>query len=183
MKKKFMILSLAIVSVFGFNALAQTTNDCTSTNTQCTNNNGPQDKCCRPTNIEEIAFEGILLTPEQQGAVEQLKAQRKEQRQQMRAQQAAADSTRTATCMEAHREARREYLKQMQAILTPEQYITYLENIVVAQPQDGKAKMDGKGRPGQGPKMDKAGKGPKPQKMDKAVKDANDQASKANTDR
>ncbi|MDE6308733.1 MAG: hypothetical protein K2L81_00920, partial [Muribaculaceae bacterium] len=69
MKKKFMILSLAMASAFGFNAFAQCPNECND-NSECVAGargpQGPQDKRYRPTNMEEIAFEGILLTPEQQ---------------------------------------------------------------------------------------------------------------------
>lgn len=150
-----MTLSLAMVSVFGFTTFAQNPNTCTDpecVTAQCNQPNGPKDKRYRPTCIEEIAFEGILLTPEQQNAVNQVKANRKAQREQARAKQAAADSTRKAECLAARQQAKREYLKQIQSILTPEQYITFLENIAVAQPQNGKA-------PKGGPKAFKGQKG------------------------
>ncbi|MDE6321310.1 MAG: hypothetical protein K2L93_03335, partial [Muribaculaceae bacterium] len=142
MKKKFMILSLAMASAFGFNAFAQCPNECND-NSECVAGargpQGPQDKRYRPTNMEEIAFEGILLTPEQQTAVNQLKADTKAKREQAKAQRAADEANRKAECMAARQEAKREYLKQLQSILTPEQYITYLENVVVASPQGDKA--------------------------------------------
>lgn len=176
MKKKFMVLSLAMASIFGFSAFAQCPGECpdaSAENAQCVGARGPQgpqDKRYRPTNIEEIAFEGILLTPEQQASVNQLKADTKAKYEQSKAQQAAIDANRKAERMQARQAAKREYLKQLQAILTPEQYITYLENVVVAQPQGGKAaQLDGKARHGQKPNR---------QMMDKAKKDRKDKKDK-----
>lgn len=160
MKKKFMILSLAAASLFGFNAMAQNDNNCDDPRNcpkQCDQPNAPFDKMYRPTSIEEMAFEGILLTPEQQAAVDKVKADRKALREQARAQ----EQTEKANRMEARQKAKRDYLKQMQAILTPDQYVTFLENIVVAQPQGFPGKIGDKARAYKGPKGDKARKGEK----------------------
>lgn len=168
MKKKIMILSLAAAPLFGFNAMAQNDNDCNDPAycpQQCYQPNGPSDKMYRPTSIEEMAFEGILLTPEQQAAVDQVKATRKAQREQFSAQ----ERTEKANRMEARQKAKRDYLKQMQAILTPDQYVTFLENIVVAQPQGRPGKIGDKARADKGPKGDKFGQKGK-MKADKAAK-------------
>ncbi len=190
MKKKFMILSVAMASIFGFSAFAQCPDECTNSsadNAQCVGARGPQgpqDKRYRPTNMEEIAFEGILLTPEQQASVNQLKADAKAKCEQAKAQQAAKDANTKAERMAARQEAQREYLKQLQSILTPEQYVTYLENIVVAQPQGGKAgKVDGKCRPGQshrGQMINKDKKGDKDKAKSQAPNTPKDKKDKKN---
>lgn len=58
-------------------------------------------------------FTGIDLTPEQRAAVDSLRVNQRQSRRQMQEQ------------------TRREYLQRMKEILTPEQYVQFLENQAV----------------------------------------------------
>lgn len=139
-----MILSFVAASIFSFSAMAQG-QDCKQNcqarqcDNACGHRSGKADKMYRPTSIEEIAFEGILLTPEQQAAVDKVKADCKAQ---LRARHQSADSVK---CVRRN-QCKREYLNRIKSILQPEQYVTFLENIVVAKPQGrlpGHAKFKG----------------------------------------
>lgn len=58
-------------------------------------------------------FAGIELSDEQRAAVDSLQAAQQQSRRQL------------------HQQARREYLEQLKQILTPEQYLQYLENVAI----------------------------------------------------
>ena len=76
-------------------------------------------------------FIGTTITPEQQAKIEQLNKQRAEKRaaakNQCQASRQACDSARRADKIE--------YLHQVRDIIGPDQYVIFLENIAVAQPQ------------------------------------------------
>ncbi len=85
-------------------------------------------------------FIGTTITPEQQAKLDQLnkdraekKAAAKEQRQKTKQMN---DSVRRAEKLD--------YLRQVKDIIGPDQYVIFLENIAVAQPQQGKAMRPGK---------------------------------------
>ena len=80
-----------------------------------------QSTCCDSTichqrparQIAMDPFTGIDLTPEQRAAVDSLRVNQRQSRRQIQEQ------------------ARREYLQRMKEILTPEQYVQFLENQAV----------------------------------------------------
>ncbi len=74
-------------------------------------------------------FEGITLSPEQQTAIAAIDAQRPTRAQ--------SDSTARAQAREARKEARRAYLNQVKEVLTPDQYVAFLENIAMQQGNQG----------------------------------------------
>ena len=76
-------------------------------------------------------FEGLNLTDAQKTQLQQLNTKRVEQRKQQ-AQARKADKQRNdSTRMEARKNARKEYLEEVKAIIGPDQYVVFLENMYV----------------------------------------------------
>ena len=131
MKKKILTVAIAIAALCGIPAMAQT-NNTAATQTQqctngqkgsCTNNNSRQAKAAREFQRMD-AFDGIQLTDAQKAGLEVLNntgAQKANRN----------DSTARAN----RRQARRDYVKGVKNILTPDQYVVFLENIVVENAQ------------------------------------------------
>ncbi len=166
MKKKLMIMAVAIASMVGMNAVAQTADSKSDKKCegkgQC-DKKGP--KCDKQKGQCPNPFEGITLTADQQTKLDALKADQKAKREEMKAQKQQKDSLARVD----RKQAKRDYLKQVQGILTPDQYVMFLENIVVEQPAgqpQGGPRGDRNGVPGKCPKSQK---GPK---CDKAPKQA-----------
>lgn len=76
-------------------------------------------------------FIGTTITPEQQAKIEQLNKQRAEKRAATKGQ---CPKSRQA-CDSARRADKVEYLHQVRDIIGPDQYVIFLENIAVSQPQ------------------------------------------------
>ncbi len=119
---------------FGMNA--QTTNgaqankcpnqtkNCPAT-TECVKMN--QCNAC-PANGCDIFFEGITLTPEQKAKINDLRMKRmSENKKNMKQSSMQRDSVAKAR--------KKEHLNNMKQILEPEQYVMFLENMVVNRPQ------------------------------------------------
>ncbi|MCM1518615.1 MAG: hypothetical protein NC117_08240 [Pseudoflavonifractor sp.] len=175
MKKSIISMAVVAASIFSFGAMAQNPaaktcdKDAKCTKTECPGKPGKDcdKKTCdkKPCNNP---FEGLNLTTEQQGKLDQLrqqcaadrKAKAEERRTEARERRAERDSS--------FRAQRLANLKQIQSILTPDQYVTFLENIVVS------------GQNPMGPRFDrsmKPGKDKKPfgdKKGDKDHKDKKD---------
>lgn len=195
MKKKIFAFALAAVALIA---------SVPAVSAQCDRSRGPKSECkvdgqaqqsdkmYRPQKFTDFAFEGILLSVDQQAKVDAVNAEFKARREQAKVERQQARMDRRAKCdstacqpgkcskpgKDGKRlgDGRKEYVEKMKAILTPEQYTTFLENIVfMPQPQkdmrhgdckvkcdkggkhhhDGKAKAEGK------VKGDKAKKGDK----------------------
>lgn len=141
MNKKFKVLGLALLalSMTGISAFAQ------DNNTAGTGEKTNTEQCCRKSSRDSKdarerkdrtarAFEGLTLTEAQQTQLQQLNDQRARQRKQ-RAEANRLDKQRRDSDMRADRKAsQKEYLEQVKAILGPEQYVVFLENIVVNGP-------------------------------------------------
>lgn len=139
MKKKLISTALILAALVSFNLSAQqpenTTTTCTE-NTTC-HKAGKQDKTGkngRRGNRPDL-FKGITLSAEQQSQLEALRPARPEAK--------AGDSKDTGTDKakgdrknrekkaksENRRDGRKEYISKVKEILTPEQYVVFLENI------------------------------------------------------
>ncbi len=138
---------------------------------------GPKD-CCSPR--ECAAFEGITLTEAQKTALKQLKADRKNKALEAKKAKRQADSLKRV----ARRAERLEYLHQVQKILTPDQYVTFLENTIVNNGGPGKGFKPGKefmGGPRHGKQFNRDNNGPCPyNKEGKPAKDTKDKKNKRN---
>lgn len=137
MKKVFSSLLIAAMAMTGVSAMAQTDNN------TC---NGPQNcnvqtECTRRADCGKkgprtCAFEGLQLTEQQQAALkaiptpgQSIKALKEQQKQAQKDQQKA---DRAARC-QAVKDIRANYLKSVKEVLTPEQYVQFLENNYVNQ--------------------------------------------------
>ncbi len=145
---KKLILSVAIVAatMSGFTAAAKDakTDKATATEQKCDGKKCDGREANRP-----CPFEGLNLTDTQKEQIKQLRADKKDKATQKQAQK----QTKKQAKREARQQERREELAKIKAILTPEQYVTYLENLVVN-------KKAGKpGKAGQHAHQAKAGKG------------------------
>lgn len=142
-----MILAVAVASMAGFSTYAQQLSATATSGVQterCVK--GDKKTCDKGVCKSGNAFEGIALTPDQQSKLDALKAKCKANKEKCKADKKAAKEQARAD----RKQAKRDYLNQVKSILTPDQYVVFLENIVVS---DGV-------RPGGRPegKMHKGGK-------------------------
>lgn len=136
MKKGILSIAVVAASLFSFNAFAQdksATPDCCNTPAQCVNNaqacpGNPQ--ACPVQRPCADPFAGINLTQEQQTKLTAL-------REKCKINRAAADKARKDRFQQRDsimRVNKKQRLEEVKAILTPEQYVIFLENMVVANP-------------------------------------------------
>lgn len=160
MKKTLFAALFLGASMFAFNASAQTQkkdDSCAKCpKTECSSDKSDCNGVVPPCKIKFNPFIGTTITPEQQAKLEQLnkdraakKAEAKDKEQKSRQM---SDSLRRADKLE--------YLRQVRDIIGPDQYVIFLENIAVAQPQPEKGMKPGK----DGAMHAKMGKGDKPGK-------------------
>ena len=122
MKTKIIIAAVTFAALFSLSASAQCPkkdcDKCPKQEQMCS----AKDSCMRPEmrrghqQMLPNAFEGIELTEQQKASLKALRTQEK-----------------------GKRDGRKEYLGKVKEILTPEQYVTFLENIATSRPM---------GRPG-----------------------------------
>lgn len=156
MKKTFFSLALAAVAaVSSISASAQTPN-ATVCDRQCDKKENCRTECRKPGKPECNPFDGLNLTAEQQQALNAIPAPCKVMREARK--QCKADSTvcgNRARQREVAKDVRINYLKQVKAVLSPEQYVQFLENTFVNQQSKG---MKGGKHKGHGDKGKKGGK-------------------------
>ena len=123
MKKKVFALALAAVSLVGFNSVAQNPSGNTCSNTEtCAKGKpecSPDNKCERPGRA--CPFNGLNLSDAQKSKIKDLNDKCRNERRE-RKQQANAN----------RKDEKRRYLQEVKAILGPEMYVEYLENIVIS---------------------------------------------------
>jgi len=136
MKKTILAVATAIISTFAMTTMANDGNQDNSIAKEYT------ARRCHDCVLDNKAFDGIELTDTQKTEIENTRTRRAEQakvnREKARAdrkeakKQAREERRRQRSDMrDQARKERREALTEIKAILTPEQYIEYLENIVV----------------------------------------------------
>ncbi|MDE6267292.1 MAG: hypothetical protein K2M07_08100 [Muribaculaceae bacterium] len=152
MKKSIVTLSMALVTLFGFSAFAQQQDQ-----KQC--DKVKTEKCCKGDKERKCEskqqcaafnpFEGIQLTQEQQTKLDALKQNCKMDRKQKSEVNKDDKANRPSReeLIKQRKQAKRDYLNQVKEILTPEQYVSFLENMVVNSPagHNKSAKMDKRG--------------------------------------
>lgn len=156
MKKTLVSIALVLASVMGTaNVFAQTTAT-TPANKEQKMQKGERSKDKKAYN----PFEGINLTEKQQNELKALKDSRKAEKA-----QAKADAQKEKKDMKAKRQNdRKEYLAKIKGILTPEQYVQFLENSFLSKtkanmaPRGQKGGKDGKFAQRDGKKGQRDGK-------------------------
>ncbi len=133
MKKSILSTAVLAVSLFSFSAMAQKPADCNTTT--CPVKECPATACapgkqCLPGRPEVNHFSGLNLTQEQKDKLATLKQQRKAKCE----ANAKAQENRGRQCDSIARCGKKEYLDGVKAILTPDQYVVFLENVVLSQP-------------------------------------------------
>lgn len=128
MKKKILGLALIAMSCVTFSSMAQTP---AADNTSAKQENVKGKKGARQERKAINPFEGLNLTDAQQTQLQQLdakrKAARREQAQARKENKQKKDSARMAD----RRAAKKAYLEEVKAIVGPEQYVVFLENMYV----------------------------------------------------
>lgn len=135
MKKKILALTVALISVGTFSIFAADGKDQKSDNPQsvCRKTECKERKCPNP-------FEGLDLTADQQAKIKELR------------NACCNDKKCTAKCDGTQkcdrqagdkcvdrRQAKRDFLAKVKGILTPEQYVTFLENSFADSPRMDRA--------------------------------------------
>lgn len=137
MKKKILGLAIVALSMATLPAMAGTpkSDSCCAAqgkecNAKCKKDSCSTAPCCKPG-----PFSGLDLSESQKAQLRQLKEKRDSiSREKMKARKAdrtSRDSSRIAS----NRADRKQYLEEVKAIIGPEQYVIYLENIVLDAPQ------------------------------------------------
>lgn len=150
MKKTVISIAVAAAAVLTGSAFAQNPVNCSSTTcTQTTKADARQAK--KQPRVDPFA--GLNLTAQQQQSIDALRAERskactaskeaKQQKQQAREER-----------MNARKENRTAYLAKVKSILTPEQYVQYLENVYVNSVPNGHGDRRPAGHHGKRPARD-----------------------------
>lgn len=145
MKKKVLSIAVLLMSVFTVSSVAQnpavqpcqTPSQCKTV--QCANTQCPgAPQCLSP-------FEGLNLTDKQKSELEALKPS-KEQIQAKKAEVKAKKEADRQQRRDQKQQSRKDYLSKVKAILTPEQYVQFLENSYVNQIPNGDKNKNFKGK-------------------------------------
>ena len=139
MKKTILALSLSVLSVLGFSAMAQN-QKCEGK--KCENKEVCKKECkkdgkdCKKFDRAQYnPFDGLNLTEAQTQQLAALKSEMKQndgQRSDKKEQMTPEQRQEKMKEMMQKRENRsREYLAKVKSILTPEQYVSFLENVAV----------------------------------------------------
>lgn len=182
--KKLMI-AMACIAMTASMAMAQTDakkcdKECAKTE-QCAKQkcNKPCDKACdkqkcnKPCDMQRACeFEGLNLTDAQKAQIKAIKDENRATRQAAR----QAKQAQKAEKRDARQNERKAYLAKVKAVLTPEQYVKYLENAVTRADKGTKSdmrRMEGRFERGkQRPMGDKAPRAVKATKIEQAAQKA-----------
>ncbi|MCM1356858.1 MAG: hypothetical protein NC212_10690 [Staphylococcus sp.] len=125
MKKTFLSIAVFLAAMTGVSASAQSQSpqNCTNPNTTCS------QKSCAPKESKcNNPFAGLNLTEQQQSQLKALNCPNVKGKQCK--QQSSKDERQAQKQQKAQQkqQARKDYLAQVKSILTPEQYVQFLEN-------------------------------------------------------
>ncbi|MDE5997623.1 MAG: hypothetical protein K2G77_05360, partial [Muribaculaceae bacterium] len=142
MKKKVLGLALMAMALVGFNGMAQNNSQknaqCCKAQTECTKSVRGMKKEAREM---KNPYEGLTLTDAQKSKLAELDSKRiADHKAKMEARKSdnngqKVDKSKSHADMKARMEARKadklEYLKEVKAIIGPDQYVVFLENFYV----------------------------------------------------
>ena len=165
MKKTILTSIIIAASMLAFPAMAQTSDAVTAKTEQTAKtkkSHRSDEKCkeqCQQHKMKKVsAFEGITLTEAQKESLKALRPERPQAGEKKDRQK--ADSVRN---FPDRNKMRADYVNAVKGVLTPEQYVVFLENIVIRDAQiPGSGRMDRHHmRMGDKAKLHKEGKGPR----------------------
>lgn len=165
MKKTLLTSIIALAAIVAMPAAAQTTNGSTgATKTEQAGKESKKERHNRVTpdgkqrhQARTDAFEGITLSDTQKEALKALRPQRPEQKKD-------GEKRDSVTPRHNREKMRADFVNGVKGILTPEQYVIFLENIVIRDakiPGAGQDMHKGGMPKGEKGKMHQGGKGPK----------------------
>lgn len=131
--KKLIVALAAVAMTGGFAAKADVCRQECENNNNCAAADCSAAKCAQPECKGACPFDNLNLTDAQK---EQFKA--------LRAKKAEARKAQKDAKKQAKSDCRRAELAEIKAILTPEQYVQFLENNYVQRGKAGKARVAGK---------------------------------------
>lgn len=137
MKKKILGLAVIAISLVSANSFAQTPNkDKTCTDNTC------QTQQCKPAKDKKAPcpFNGLNLSDAQKAKVKALGEKRQAARADMKKAKKAEKQRMDSAQLARRNEVMKMYLDELKGILTPEQYVMFLENSYI----------NANGRPGKG---------------------------------
>ncbi len=176
MKKKILTLAIALVAAAGIGTMAQNHNtDCAKKGHKgnCDKKELPCMNRAQADSLEAtVLFDGIQLTADQKAKINELRADKAKARAEARKVEKEARAEMGKNRMDARKAEAKADLEKMKQILTPEQYVVYLENMVTAGPRANRGvKMDGraprhdakgmKARDGKGKEQNRDARAPK----------------------
>lgn len=158
MKKKLSTIALAVIAAFGISAAAQAPAKCDKKGDcgKATCEQPCKQDCkkdCAKDSAGDKLFEGITLTPEQKTKIEALKAERKNKMENLGQATKEARKQAAKEMRDQRVNGKKEYIAKMKQILTPEQYVTFLENMALSQPAGRPDRAIGHKAPRQADKM------------------------------
>ncbi|MCX4289122.1 MAG: hypothetical protein OSJ46_06430 [Duncaniella sp.] len=128
MKKKILGLALIAMSCVTFGSMAQTPS---VDNARADQKDLKGMKCVRQECKALNPFEGMNLTEAQQTQLQQLDAKRKAARQEQVQARKVNKQKKDSARMADRRAAKKAYLDEVKAIVGPENYVVFLENVYV----------------------------------------------------
>ena len=152
MKKTIIGVAMMAMALVGFNGMAQNTQKCNKAQVENSKCKGAKKEGRAKIN----PYEGLTLTDAQKSKLAELDNKRiaahkaKMEARKAEAKDQKADRSKTHADMKARKDARKaekmEYLQEVKAIVGPEQYVVFLENMYVngGQPGGGKAIKQGR---------------------------------------
>lgn len=145
MKKTIMTVAIALSALLAMPAFAQNPNSNGTPGTEVSCRGGQchgerqGNRQAKPKGNRPDPYAGIELSAEQRTALDAIETQRRQARPQRQQQ----DSVARAQRRQARTDARRGYLDQVKGVLSPDQYVVFLENIVLQQPGHGNSQANG----------------------------------------
>lgn len=142
MKKKIATVAVALSALIALPAMAKnpnSNNNCSLSN--CNTEQCAPGQCSNPGQKQRQRpnpYAGIELTPEQKTSIDAIETARRQPTDSAaRAQAREARQQQRQERAQARQDKRRDYLNQVKGVLTPDQYVIFLENIVMQQPAQG----------------------------------------------
>lgn len=131
MKKKILGLAFIAMSLVTFNGMAQNNADSNTQKQENVKNAKGRKGDKKERRPQCNPFEGMQLTDAQQAQLKQLDSQRKAAREQQALARKENKQRNDSAKLAERRASRKSYLDEVKAIIGPDQYVVFLENMYV----------------------------------------------------